>query len=109
MANRTFSIVPGGSFSWSSAFDVLKRFQPLAHAWRGDASDLTLSLLSDGDFAPVDVRLRFEDGVLHGESTGGDVARQVARIFSLDHDGTEWDALSARERRLGAPIPGLRP
>jgi len=109
MAKHTFSIVPRGSFSWPSAFDVLTRFQPLAHVWTGDASDLRLSLLSDGDFAPVDVRLRFEGGVLRGESTGGDVARQVARIFSLDHDGTEWDALCARERRLGALVPGLRP
>lgn len=86
----------------------LANFEPLAHVWKADEEEVELSLLADGDFTPVRVRLRFEGGALEGTVSDRALARiaekQVARIFSLDHDGTGWDALAIT--RL---YPGLRP
>jgi DNA-3-methyladenine glycosylase II len=94
MPTHAFRIVPRGPFSWSDAFSVVDRFPPLAHAHRGTERDVKMSLLADGDFAPVDVHLRFAGGALHGlvsDATRTEIVeRQVARIFSLDHDGTRW-------------------
>lgn len=60
-----------------------------------------------GTFAPVAVAPRWDDGRLAGEVAGtGDVAavsRQVARVFSLDHDGTGFQELGRRDPAL-API-----
>ena len=62
------------------------------------------------------VGLREEGGVVTGEATGaGDLealARQVARVMSLDHDGTDFPAVGARDpvvARAMAAAPGLRP
>lgn len=94
MPTHAFRIVPRGPFSWSESFAVVERFPPLAHVWRGVERDVQLSLLADGDFAPVDVHLRFVGGALTGVVSDATrtalVERQVARIFSLDHDGTDW-------------------
>lgn len=94
MPTHAFRIVPRGPFEWSLAFSVVERFPPLAHVWRGTERDVQLSLLADGDFAPVDVHLRFAGGALHGLVSDATrtavVERQVARIFSLDHDGSGW-------------------
>jgi DNA-3-methyladenine glycosylase II len=110
MASDTFRIVPRGSFSWPAAFDCLTRFPPLRHVWKGSEDEVRLALLADGDLEPVGVRLRF-DGDLHGTLEGGGggartraVERQVARIFSLDHDGAGWDELP-----VSRIYPGLRP
>lgn len=111
----TFSLAPRGSFSWPAALSSMARLPPLSHVWAGDERELRLSLLADGDHAPVTVDLRF-DGALRGRvsdpSRRDVLARQVARIFSLDHDGAEWDALVARDASLAtvmARLQGLRP
>lgn len=107
MTGASFELTPRGSFSWPAAFTVLARFAPLAHVWAGDAREVRLSLLADGDLAPVEVTLSF-DGALRGRVSDparvDAIARQVARIFSLDHDGTGWGALP-----VASLVPGLRP
>ncbi len=107
MSRATFELTPRGSFSWPAAREVLTRFAPLAHVWKGSARETRLSLLADGDLAPVTVTLSWE-GALRGEVDDARrldaIARQVARIFSLDHDGTGWDAVPVAALR-----PGLRP
>jgi DNA-3-methyladenine glycosylase II len=62
------------------------------------------------------VALRFADGRLLGDVTGGAeadaVARQVGRIFSLDVDGSGYPELGRLDPALGkvmAALPGLRP
>lgn len=108
MTTHAFRIVPRGAFSWSAAFSSLTRFPPLGHVWKGTERDVKLSLLADVDFAPVDVHLRFAGGALHGLVSDASrtevVEKQVARIFSLDHDGTGWDEIAVE--RI---YPGLRP
>jgi DNA-3-methyladenine glycosylase II len=116
----TFSTTPRGPFSWPRAVDVLGRFGPTSrHApKRGAAPDsaIRLAFPLDGDFSPVAVALRFEDGRLHGEVAGTDrvnaVAAQVARIFSLDVDGSGYPDVARRDPALApvmAALPGLRP
>jgi DNA-3-methyladenine glycosylase II len=114
-----FSIEARGPFSWPQAVDVLGHFGPTSrHAPAATAADdvLRLAFPLDGDFQPVAVALRFADGVLHGEVAGTDrldaVATQVARIFSLDVDGSGYPEVGRRDPALApvlAALPGLRP
>lgn len=49
---------------------------------------------------------------VHGDADAGAVTRQVARILSLDHDGTGFVEVGRRDPVLGrlqAAAPGLRP
>ncbi len=51
-------------------------------------------------------------GEVHGEADVAVVCDQVARIVSLDHDGTGWPAVGERDAligRLQARYPGFRP
>jgi len=112
---RTFSIEPRGPFDWSTALEVLGRFGPTSrHAPKDGVVRLAFPL--DGTFEPVAVALRFQDGALLGEVVGTErvdaVAAQVARIFSLDVDGSGYPELALRDPALGpvmAAFPGLRP
>jgi DNA-3-methyladenine glycosylase II len=116
----TFSIEPRGPFSWPTAVDVLGHFGPTSRhvpeRVPGRGCVVRLAFPLDGDFRPVAVALRFADGVLHGEVAGSErvdaVAAQVARIFSLDADGSGYPEVGRRDRQLGAvlaALPGLRP
>jgi DNA-3-methyladenine glycosylase II len=116
----TFSIEPRGPFSWPAALDVLGHFGPTSrHALDGQPGGdqvVRLAFPLDGDFRPVAIALRYEDGILHGQVAGSDrieaVAAQVARIFSLDVDGSGYPEVGRRDPALApvlAALPGLRP
>ncbi len=115
-----FSIEPRGPFSWSAALDVLARFGPTSRFASDGGPDpkgtLRLAFPLDGDFGPVGVALRFEDGALRGEVAGSGrieaVAAQVARTFSLDVDGSGYPDVPRRDPALApvmAAFAGLRP
>jgi DNA-3-methyladenine glycosylase II len=81
---------------------------------------LVLSFLADKTFAPTAVRLDLHDVQLTGEiiESGAErpkseaVAKQVARILSLDHDATTYPAVGERDPAIGKlmeTLPGLRP
>jgi DNA-3-methyladenine glycosylase II len=112
----TFALTPTGPFSWEAACDVMAHFSPISRHWSGSGDPLRIAFPLDGTFEPVAVALRWDGGRLMGEVAGtGDVdavARQVARIFSLDHDGTGFPELGRRDPALApiiAAFPGLRP
>ena len=112
----TFHLTPAGPFSWEAACDVVKHFGPIVRHWAGSGDPLRLAFPLDGTFAPVAVALRWDGGRLVGGVVGTEdlaaVSRQVARIFSLDHDGTGFPELGRRDPALApilAAFPGLRP
>ena len=115
MTSPTFSIVPRGPFSLAAAagFGFGQR----------DASEpddvMRLAFCLDGYTAQVGVEVHQDgDGVVHGAVHGpADVSveavqGQVARVLSLDHDGTEFTAVGERDPvigRLQQIAPGLCP
>ncbi|MGN6792313.1 MAG: DNA-3-methyladenine glycosylase family protein [Streptosporangiaceae bacterium] len=115
MTSPTFTIVPRGPFSLAeaAAFGFGQR----------DASEpddvMRLAFCLDGYAAQVGVEVRQDDdrvvhGVVYGpaEVSIDAVRDQVARVLSLDHDGTEFTAIGVRDPvigRLQQIAPGLRP
>jgi len=107
-----FSIEPRGAFSLAEA-------SRLAFGSREPDADATMRLAfaADGDGSATGVVLRQGvGGAVVGERQGAadiDAVRtQVARILSLDGDGTAWAAVVAGDpvlARLDAERPGLRP
>jgi DNA-3-methyladenine glycosylase II len=76
----------------------------------------TLPFVLDETHAPAVARLAFEDGALRCRVSGTrDVARaerQIARIFSLDHDAESFPDVGRREPRIASLLTrheGLRP
>jgi DNA-3-methyladenine glycosylase II len=111
----SFILEPRGPFSLARAADVVANFPPLRHQPRVSGG-LRLGFVLDGDHASVAVTVQEVGGALHGTISGTDridaVARQVARVLSLDHDGTDYAALGEADPRLGdlmRALPGLRP
>ncbi|MEY2513328.1 MAG: DNA-3-methyladenine glycosylase [bacterium] len=114
MATEGFEIVPRGPFSLEAAagfgFGGSIGAPPFDGAMR-------LAFVVDGFAEHAGVLLRQRpDGTVEGEVSGGGgvdaVRAQVARILSLDHDGSEWLAVGERDpviRRLQQAYPGLRP
>ncbi|HEX5188377.1 MAG TPA: hypothetical protein VFW16_02465 [Streptosporangiaceae bacterium] len=114
MTSPTFSIAPRGPFSLAEAaafgFGQREAGEP------GDVMRLAFCL--DGYTAQVGVEVRQGDdgvhGVVHGPA-GVDldaVRGQVARVLSLDHDGTEFTRIGERDPMIGRlqrVAPGLRP
>jgi DNA-3-methyladenine glycosylase II len=115
----TFAIPCRGPFSWAAAIDVLGNFGPTSRHERTSDGDLVrLAFPLDGDFTPTAVALQVDrDGErLLGTVAGTDrveaAAAQVARIFSLDVDGSDYPRVAERDPALGsilAALPGLRP
>jgi DNA-3-methyladenine glycosylase II len=110
------AIEPKEPFSWYGATDVLVNFAPMQRYWAGNVDLVRMAFPLDRTFTPVAVALRFSDGVLRGEVVGTDdlaaVTAQIARIFSLDHDGTDYPLVGERDPKIGAimaALPGLRP
>src|SRR5262249_4185537 len=71
---------------------------------------------ADRTFEAVGVSLRQIGATIEGEAVGicdaTSVAKQVARILSLDVDGSDWPELGRRDPPLGAlqaRYPGARP
>ena len=115
MVQTEIAIKPLGPFSWAAANDVGRNFGPIKHNWQEEGG-ARMTFLLDGSFAPVGVDLRFEDGALRGGVAGTSdlaaVERQVARIFSLDADGTDYPQIGTRDPKIGRlmeALPGLRP
>jgi DNA-3-methyladenine glycosylase II len=114
--SREVVIEPKGPFSWREMTDVLSHFPPMRRHWRDNADVIYLTFVLDREYTPVAVALRDGGGVLRGEVVGTTqleaVSSQVARIFSLDHDGSGYPAVGERDPQIGrlmAMRPGLRP
>jgi DNA-3-methyladenine glycosylase II len=108
-------IEPVGEFSWAASLDMVAGWQPVTHFPRSDGR-MTVAFCLDGTFAPAAASAWWEDGALCGHvSAGADAAaitRQLARMFSLDVDASEYPAVGRRDTAIGRLMqrhPGLRP
>jgi DNA-3-methyladenine glycosylase II len=111
----TFELVPLGPFSLGASAAFLEGFSPAAYR-SAEAGHLHLAFVPDGEEAAAGVCLRQPDGAVVGEVFGEAdpeaVREQVARILSLDVDGTGFPDVGRRDPvvgRLQARWPGLRP
>jgi DNA-3-methyladenine glycosylase II len=108
----SFAVVPRGPFDFDKALASLHRLPCWGHA----GGSAVLPFVLDGTHEPCVARVSFADGALRVDLEGTrDVARaerQIARIFSLDHDATGLSDIARREPRI-APLlsrhEGLRP
>jgi DNA-3-methyladenine glycosylase II len=111
----TFELVPKGPFSLGASATFLEGFSPAAYR-AAEAGHLHLAFVPDGEEAAGGVCLRQPGEVVVGEAFGeadpGAVRDQVARILSLDVDGSGFPDVGRRDAVVGglqARWPGLRP
>ena len=113
MTSRTFTIIPDGPFSLAEAATF--GFGQRAEAgWDGV---MRLAFCVDGYVDQVGVEVRQDDAdvvrcTVLGDGDLAAIRRQVARVLSLDHDGTEFTKIAERDAviaRLQQAAPGLRP
>lgn len=118
---RTFTLTARGPFSLAASTRFLEGFTPASYAG-GAAGPLELAFPVEGSWRTVGVRVRQDaDGSLLGELVHpadaderltAAVRAQVARILSLDVDGSGFGAVADRDpvaARLMSRYPGLRP
>jgi DNA-3-methyladenine glycosylase II len=108
----TFHLAARGPFSLAEA----ARFQATFPGFSGGAGDFALAFPADGSWSAVAVRIT-PDLTCHVVANPGGVPEdeiriQVARILSLDVDGTGFAAVGERDPVVGdlqRQFPGLRP
>jgi DNA-3-methyladenine glycosylase II len=113
-----FSFQPQGPFSLQSSARFLEGFAPAAHEQGGAEGHVHLAFVVDGVERSAAVCLRQEGERVVGEIVEGRAAdrerirTQVARILSLDIDGTGFAEVGRRDPVVGKlqkEFPGLRP
>jgi len=110
----TFRIPARGPFSWDASLGMLRSWAPVAH-FPIDDGRVRVAFALDHTLAPAGAVVWAEDGSLAGIASGDDadaVRRQVARMFSLDIDATEYPHVGKRDPAIGRVMkahPGLRP
>jgi DNA-3-methyladenine glycosylase II len=112
----TFRIIPKGPFSLEASTRFLEGFAPAAYEGSSAPGHLHLAFPVEGSWDTVGVCVRQTDKAVIGEIFGDAdqkiVRRQVARILSLDLDGSGFAAVGRRDPvvgRLQRSYPGLRP
>ena len=112
---NAFAIAPRGPFSWELALEMLGNFPPTSHH-PIERQVTRMAFPLDGTFEPAHVALWWEGGELQGGVAGATpvdaVRAQVARVFSLDVDGSGYPEVGERDPVIGALMrerPGQRP
>jgi DNA-3-methyladenine glycosylase II len=113
---ETIRMDPQGPYSLSESARFLEGFTPAAHEPADDEGHLHLAFCVEGAWAPVGVCLRDTASAVTAEIWGAAdpkaVGAQLARILSLDIDGSQFTAVAERDPvvgRLQQRHPGLRP
>ncbi|MBA2311270.1 MAG: DNA-3-methyladenine glycosylase 2 family protein [Actinobacteria bacterium] len=111
-----FRITPKGPFSLEAGTRFLEGFAPALYERSQAPGHLHLAFPVEGTWDTVGVCVRQTDkaviGELFGDADRKTVRRQVARILSLDVDGSGFAAVGRRDPvvgRLQRSYPGLRP
>ena len=111
-----FQLEPSGPFSVDAAARFLIGFSPLSGTRGASDGHVHLAFSVDESESTVGVCLQARADAINGEIVGeadpAVVQKQVARIFSLDVDGTGFADVARRDPVVGelqAQYPGLRP
>ncbi|MEA2545454.1 MAG: DNA-3-methyladenine glycosylase [Chloroflexota bacterium] len=104
-----FEIQPQGRFSLDAAQRFLGGFTPAGGTFADQGERLSMAFPVDGWESSAGVVVWQDGAVVRGEATGpagsavdpAVVAAQVARTFSLDHDGRGWDEVGLRDPVIG--------
>ena len=113
----SFTLIPRGPFSLAASTRFLEGFAPAGYTGAQEGV-LDLAFAVEGSWQTVGVRVRLQENevvgeVAHARGVDGDaVARQVARILSLDVDGSGFAAVGDGDPVVGGlqrRYPGLRP
>jgi DNA-3-methyladenine glycosylase II len=112
----TFRITPKGPFSLEASTRFLEGFAPASYKASHAAGHLHLAFSVEGSWDTVGVCVRQTDksviGEVFGDVNRDSVRRQVARLLSLDVDGSGFAAVGRRDPvvgRLQHSYSGLRP
>lgn len=115
-AGTHFQLDPRGPFSLDAAARFLAGFPPLTGTRSATPGHVHLAFTVDGTETTAGVCLQSDGTTVTGEYVGDAAAEavrtQVARIFSLDVDGTGFAQVGRRDPVVGelqAQYPGLRP
>ncbi len=115
-AKATFRITPRGPYELSRASEFLCGFKPGAGSSIREGDRTVVGFLADGTFEPAAVGLdTATNGDIVGEVRGATaeaIRPQVARILSLDADGSSFEAIAKRDPVIGrrlATYSGFRP
>lgn len=110
-----FEIRPEGPYSFAQSIRFLEGFAPAAYEG-SENETLRLAFASDDGESVAGVKVRPEEGVIVGEVYGYAepelVKKQVARILSLDANGSGFTEVGERDPVVGwlqERYPGLRP
>jgi DNA-3-methyladenine glycosylase II len=104
-----FEIRPQGPFSLAAAQRFLGGFTPAGGTFADQGERLSMAFPLDGWAGSAGVVVWQDGVVVHGEAVGPAgstvdpdvVAGQVARTFSLDHDGRGWEEVGRRDPVIG--------
>ena len=107
---------PRGPYSLAAGSRFLEGFAPASHEGAGEDGHLHVGFCVEGDWKPVGVCLReTATGVsasIYGAADRQTLRAQLARILSIDVDGSRFAAVGDRDPvigRLQHRHPGLRP
>ncbi len=112
----SFRLIPKGPFSLEASTRFIEGFAPAAYEGSHASRHLHLAFSVEGTWDAVGVCVRQTDKAVIGEVFGNAdpsvVRQQVARILSLDVDGSGFGAVGRRDPVVGKlqrAYPGLRP
>ncbi len=114
-ATRDLIITPDGAFSLAAAASF--GFGPNTGRPKPDGNSMTLAFVAD-DLVHQSAAILNQDadGAIRtrvfGDADTELVEAQIRRVLSLDHSGSEWAAVGARDAVIGRLLsehPGLRP
>ncbi len=112
-----FEISPSGDYSLRASADFIGAWHEAPSEGHAGGGHLHLAFLTDAGWKPVGVCLtQSADSHVHGEVYGDasavEVQAKVARILSLDVDGSGWHEVGLRDPvvgRLQRTFAGFRP
>jgi DNA-3-methyladenine glycosylase II len=115
--SNSFQLEPRGDYSLEESARFIGAWHEASADGRSGAGHLHLAFLTDDGWTPVGVCLTQTAaasvrGEVYGEADAEKVERQVARILSLDVDGSGWPEVATRDpvvARLQRMFPGFRP